>query len=851
MKTFAITFLLLVAMTVSGNASIYKYAFSSKSLAKALAEFAKDHPETQVNFIFDELDTYRTNAKVDTDDAEEALRAIIGLNPVTLIRNKNAFFIEALQHGKHTYTGKAMGSDSRPVEAATVMLLSPKDSTVITYGFTSETGNFAIPCDKENVIVKLTSLGYTPMTFNAVKFELGTIIMHESTVKLKNVNVNVDAASLYSDKNVYIPTSRQKNASKDATDLLLRMAIPQVSVSPSNGVTTPSGEKIRIFINSVEATSEDMFGLKTSEVKKVEYLDFPSDARFLGAEHAVNIIVHEYEYGGYTKFGENAYMNADISSSSTAFSKFVYKKMTYDVYGNFGYFDYNKGGSDSNGRYTFPSGDVERIRTQEKFLNRSMTVPVTFRASYGGKNAYISHTLGYTFSKTLDNKNDGVLRYRPYGDMDYKSSSSSYDTNHSFSLKGNYYFTLPSSWNLAMTYTLNYGHTDSHTNYETDIPDEHPIINNAGEKVYFARLDANATKRFGDNHILQIKGNGGTTIDKVRYKGSSPFNADFSNSFFALPVGYSYVRNKFKIDADAGICMEFIRSNGEKYNDLYPFIHLSGNYTHSTKNQTTMWVQYATNTPGLQQRSPNVLQSNELIYRTGNPNIKNSRHITLNLSHAFYPNNVFGIYPYMRFYTDLDRSIATYEFYQELYEKTGSEALLRTYINNGNYSSLDVGGSFSLRLFNRNLILQVTPQVSHIVSTGYYHRNRTPFEFDFYGQYYFGNFNIAATYMNKGHRNLLWNYGSYAETPSFYKVSCGWGKNDFAVEIQWWNFASYGYEGQTTDYVSPLYSSTSKGISATYSSKVQIYLTYTFGYGKKVNRGNEIGSSDKTSSAIM
>ena len=42
-------------------------------------------------------------------------------------------------------------------------------------------------------------------------------------------------------------------------------------------------------------------GLRTPDVKKVEYLEFPSDPRFRGAQRVVNIIVHEYAYGGYTK----------------------------------------------------------------------------------------------------------------------------------------------------------------------------------------------------------------------------------------------------------------------------------------------------------------------------------------------------------------------------------------------------------------------------------------------------------------------------------------------------------------------------------------------------------------------
>ncbi|MGM9859361.1 MAG: hypothetical protein ACI31C_01260, partial [Muribaculaceae bacterium] len=120
--------------------------------------------DIHINFICNELDKYPVTATIHTNDAYDMLRQLVGLNPVSVISSNGRYYIEALQHGKYCYIGKAVGNDNEPVVAATVMLLAPKDSTVITYGITDEMGRFSIPCDKWGVIGKLSCIGYKTTT---------------------------------------------------------------------------------------------------------------------------------------------------------------------------------------------------------------------------------------------------------------------------------------------------------------------------------------------------------------------------------------------------------------------------------------------------------------------------------------------------------------------------------------------------------------------------------------------------------------------------------------------------------------------------------------------------------------
>lgn len=284
------------------NAASYVYDFRNTRLSEALAKISEDNPDLHLNFIYNELDKYKVTSKINTDDIHTALKQLIGLNPVSVINEDGCCFIEALQHGRYCYSGNIVSTDNLPVEAATVMLLSPKDSTVITYGITDAKGRFSIPCDRKCVIGKLSCVGHKTILRRFDGFNIGMVILPEIVVALDEVKVKVEEGMLYADRSVYIPTSRQRSSSNNAYDLLRRMAIPQLSVKSINDqITDNAGNEVRIFINGIPAQKEELTGLRTSDVKRIEYLECPSDARFQGAPRVINIIMQLYEYGGYTK----------------------------------------------------------------------------------------------------------------------------------------------------------------------------------------------------------------------------------------------------------------------------------------------------------------------------------------------------------------------------------------------------------------------------------------------------------------------------------------------------------------------------------------------------------------------
>ncbi len=153
-------------------------------------------------------------------------------------------------------------------------------------------------------------------TFCAI-FTIAAMAQSNATDSIKTQELNevvIEASNQRTSSNIstYIPIARQKNAAADAISLLSQMAIPQIEVDPiSQAVKTASGQGVSIFIDFLPATTQDLQGMMTQDVKKVEYYLHPTDPRFQGAHYAINFIMQKYEWGGYTKVTANKWFGVN------------------------------------------------------------------------------------------------------------------------------------------------------------------------------------------------------------------------------------------------------------------------------------------------------------------------------------------------------------------------------------------------------------------------------------------------------------------------------------------------------------------------------------------------------------
>ncbi len=844
----AIFYLTAMLLATVMNAETLNYSFRSARLSEALSRIAEENPTLNLNFIYNELDSYTTSANINTDNVYDALRKVVGLNPVSVIQKGNRFYVEALQHGRFVYTGRAVGADNEPVIAATVMILEPKDSTVLTYGITDESGRFSIPCDRQEVVGKLTCIGYAPTFKKFNTFNVGKIQMVELPIALKTVTVKAQNASLYADKSVYIPTNRQKNASQNAIDLLQQMAIPQIRINPvSEKVTDNVGGEVVIFINFLAASNEEMEGLRMSDVKRVEYLEFPTDPRFHGAQRVINFIIQEYQYGGYTKITANENFIIGLSSRTNIFSKFTYKKMSYDIYAGANNWNNHHIGKTTEGIFhlTDDDGQMFSLRRKETYKSSHFIqnqYPVTFRATYSNEKIQIRNLVGFSNSGIPTNEYSGALQYSPITVKDSEFISNNPSRSNTLAYSGTYFFALPKDFSVDFSPSVNYTHGNDYTYYSVSGKPE--IYRHAKEDACNYRFNLYLRKSFGKKHSLLIGGNGGDNINRLKYTGDNGYNDKFHNAFAGVLVGYNLQYQKIYVSLDAGIGWESSNINGHKNKDMYPFTHIFVRYLHDQKNSFSAYFQYAADSPGISLKSSDILQENELMYITGNPLLQNCRHISTNLAYTWMPSNNLGISAFGKYFGMFNRQILTYSPYDN------GNALLRSYINNGNYLNGEIGLSVNWKLLDGKLQFYVNPSQSFFKSTGIFSKSCNSFNVIAQATYYLNSFYFQCYYKSK-EKSLYVAEPRMNQERNFYSITAGWANANWNLRVMAANIFNRGWDSATNVTVSPYYEEIQTIIGTTAHPRINFTATYTFGYGKKVQRGNEVGEQSGASSAIL
>lgn len=86
---------------------------------------------------------------------------------------------------------------------------------------------------------------------------------------------------------------------------------------------------------------------------------------------------------------------------------------------------------------------------------------------------------------------------------------------------------------------------------------------------------------------------------------------------------------------------------------------------------------------------------------------------------------------------------------------------------------------------------------------------------------------------------------------NYYSLTAGWSDLDWNIRLSVYNFLNKGWENSTSEFKTTLYSEASTNYGNNYHPRINISVTYTFGYGKKVQRGNEVGEQSGAASAIL
>ena len=667
--------------------------------------------------------------------------------------------------------------------------------------------------------------------------------------KLPEIVVKAQMQHTDASSSTYTPTTRQKTSAQNAIDLLRQLAIPQININlVDNAVTTPSGQNVAVYINYIPASAEEIEGLLTSDVRRVEYLDFPTDPRFLGNEHVVNFIMQQYEYGGYTKalINEN-FLVGKLSSRASIYSKFAYKRMTYDLYAGASNHDIKHTGASIIGDYILENTDGEPYHiTRNEIFNNSHykynQYPVTFRAIYDSDNVQIANTVGFNFDQSPAAETSGCLSYKPAKTEEYSYNRCEPYTSRYLVWSGNYYFILPRNFHLSVSPGINYGHTNNTYRYQTSGTDV--IVNESKENVWQFRGSATLYKKFTDRQNGFFRAWYGSISNDVSYFGSSPYDNDFLDTYAGAALGYNISNNKWNISTDVALQWEKNKINDQSVSEIYPLLNVSAGFSPSQNHSLRAYFHFGANYPRASEKTPNTLQQNELMYYTGNPELGLSRQVTFNLSYNWMPSNKFSVSAFAQYFGEYNLYVPVYKPYNN------GMALLRKFETDGDYNRTQIGMSFNYKLLNGNLQFAASPSISFYRMTGLFDIERNPFSCNVSATYYLGNFYFQTSYQT-GSLTVQGNHGVIYKDRDFYQIIAGWSRANWNIRVSAMNLFRNDWLCATNTLSTPLYSETRFANGNNFHRRLNLSIIYTFGYGKKVQRGNEVGVQSGASSAIM
>ncbi|MBD5354397.1 MAG: hypothetical protein HDR85_05760 [Bacteroides sp.] len=842
-----ITIFAAVMTFLMSDAETFSYRFNSTPLTKAIREIMEDHPELDINFIYNELENYRTSEIVNADNAYNALRQTIGLNPVTVTKARNTYYVEALQHGRYIYTGKIIGSDNEPVVAATIMLLTPKDSTVLTYGISDTEGQFSIPCDRKGVLGKLTCLGYKPKIESFNKFSLGTILMEEQAISLGTVTVEADNAQLYSDKSIYRPSETQKKASMSGSDLLNRMAIPQLGVISGNSIVTNGGKPVAVFIDYLPATEKDLQAMRVSDVKRVEYLEYPSDPRLQGSAYVVNFIMQQYEYGGYAKFyGTGSLLNGH-TEQGIANVRMQYKRMTYDLMGSAYDNGINHSGEEMKETFRLPQEDG----SLKQFIRKSETTGsqqergnyyLIFRATYNSDKVQASSLINTNLDRQPTTVQNGFVSYSPEiaPNSEYNSSSSKFSKFISYD--GYYFFNLPKSNSFIFNPKYSLSHTEQKSSYLEE--GYSSIRNSATDNTNKLSADIKLKHDFGKFGSLLAYAKGSYQYNRTLYSGTADALDRTKATRLGTGVNYEFSFNNLRSHIGFGWDWDKLRFGQETDRRNAPSFDVSLHYMPDRKHSVSVIFQMESWLPSPNFKSDQIITASPFLKYTGNPNLTTAKSYDFDFNYTWVPNNNYSLSAYGWGWIINDR-------YAYDYEPDGQGVIRTIKQPMGAYAQGIYGIKGTARLLDRSVVL--TGNLSQL-----FNHNGRPYNVNHFHLYYtlqmfyyLKNWNFGITYVSPigtwdGMMNGIWQ-----RDKDNYYLNVGWSDSNWRFSAMIRNIARWNWKSSQRIMNSEFYSTDETLINGSYHATIKFTVTYTFGFGKKVKRDNEPQASGSASSGIL
>lgn len=359
MRRFSAIIFLLCTFALAMSAQHIQRNYHDRSMSDVLIDLDKASKRYKISFIYNELEDFTVTQNVKTANIPDAIRKVIGFYPMQMTVGDSLITVECIRKSERKLIGRLIDNHNLPVEFANIQLLNPKDSSFLCGGVSNANGDFVIPCQQKQALMKVSFVGYKTICKLIPIARIGNVKMQANSYLLKGVTVEAAKVVEKVDRQIIFPTKEQVKTASNGYDLLDNLSLPTIIVNRAERkVLSLKGGDVQIRINDVKASMQDVLALQPDEVTKVEFINVPGlkygDSNL---DAVINYQVRR-RYAGYvagvsTMQGTKAGFN-----NSDGYFKYNVKKSEFSINYSFSYRSVEERSYESLGTYHLPTGET-------------------------------------------------------------------------------------------------------------------------------------------------------------------------------------------------------------------------------------------------------------------------------------------------------------------------------------------------------------------------------------------------------------------------------------------------------------------------------------------------------------
>ena len=359
MRRFSAIIFLLYTFSLAMSAQHIQRNYHDRSMSDVLIDLDKASKRYKISFIYNELEDFTVTQNVKTANIPDAIRKVIGFYPMQMTVGDSLITVECIRKSERKLIGRLIDNHNLPVEFANIQLLNPKDSSFLCGGVSNANGDFVIPCQQKQVLMKVSFVGYKTICKLVPIARIGNVRMQANSYLLKGVTVEAARVVEKVDRQIIFPTKEQVKTASNGYDLLDNLSLPTIIVNRAERkVLSLKGGDVQIRINDVKASMQDVLALQPDEVTKVEFINVPGlkygDSNL---DAVINYQVRR-RYAGYVSGVSTMQGTKAGFNNSDGYFKYNVKKSEFSLNYSFSYRSVEERSYESLGTYHLPTGET-------------------------------------------------------------------------------------------------------------------------------------------------------------------------------------------------------------------------------------------------------------------------------------------------------------------------------------------------------------------------------------------------------------------------------------------------------------------------------------------------------------